>query len=135
LNNPFLKIAIMFAIFTGTLFPNVQDANAQLIPGNPKDFYEFIRNPKTFFKSNVWWFVGWETMQCVYSYYTGDGYCQQNPNFRLIKVSYNDTVNNSTVPCYGGYNYIAAVGNEYARKNGLKFIAYGPQNKTFTFSN
>jgi hypothetical protein len=135
LNNPLIKIALFFAIFAGTLFPNVNSVNAQLVPGNLKDFYELIRNPKAFFKSNVWWYVGWETIQCVYSYYTGDGYCQQNPNFKLTKVSYNYVVNNSTIPCYDGYNYIAAVGNQYATKNGLKLISYSPQNKTFTFSN
>jgi hypothetical protein len=131
----FFKITILLSIITGTFVTSTNLAQAQSLP-SIKDIFEVVKfGPIKFFKANIWWYVGQSTIECVYSYAKGDGNCAQNPNFKLTKVSYDDVVRNSTIPCYEGYNYIADVGNQYTRKKSLKFVAYTPQNKVFVFSN
>jgi hypothetical protein len=114
-------------------------ANAQIIPSSPKDFFDMMTKPGEFFsKKNMYWFVGTNSAICAMDYMGvsspfSNGFCKQNPDFRVISVSLSDASRDSRIPCYDSYSYYSRIGNEYGRKNNLKLIAYNRQNETFSF--
>jgi hypothetical protein len=106
-------------------------AEAGIIPSSAQDYYEMATKTKQWFSKGNWaWFLAEESTKCLYTNLTsGSGLCERNPN--LVYVSQSEVFKDSTLPCTNDYQDRQA--NIYARKNGLKYLFYTPQNRVYTF--